>query len=73
MTDLVQLSLSDSPKATRLVNNRAGWNLVSLVIQEFLLRSPIQLTEMPWPVAKSVALPQSGKKRKGVEGEAELK
>ena len=37
MTDLVQLSSSDLPKATQLVNNQAGGNLVSLVIQEFIL------------------------------------
>ena len=37
MTDLVQLSSSDLPKATQLVNNQVGGNLVSLVIQEFIL------------------------------------
>lgn len=40
---LVCLSLNNLPKATEVVNNKAGWNLVSLVVQKFLLRSLFQL------------------------------
>lgn len=70
---LVHLSLNNLPKATELVNNKAGWNLVSLVMQKFLLKSLFQLNVDGLASSKGHS-PSSKEKKEGGKGrEAGLK
>lgn len=63
----MHLSLNNLPKATELVNDKAGWNLVSLVMQKFLLRNLFQLSVDGLASSKAHS-PSSKEKKEGGKG-----